>query len=75
MWFAECEGRPLIHQTSEACRQSGVALQFASAGLQGVREVALAAVKQNGMALEFVAGDFHQSFEFVQVAVEEKGLA
>ena len=58
----------------EAVKQSGWALQYASAELQGDRET-LEAVKQYGVALEYALAELKGDREIVMAAVKQNGFA
>ena len=55
--------------------QSGMALQHVLPGLQGDREIVLAAVVQNGIALQYATAELKRDHEIVLAAVKQSGEA
>jgi len=60
---------------SDAVRQNGLALEYASTRLKDERGIALEAIKQNGLALEYASDNLRNSGTFVFQAVKQNGLA
>ena len=58
-----------LHETLEAVKQNGHALQYASSELKGDKEVVLEAVKQNGNALDHVSSELKNDRAVVLVVI------
>ena len=59
----------------EAVKKNGNALQYASAELQGDRNIVMAAIKSVGSALKYASAELKGDREIVMVAVKQDGLA